>query len=139
MYGSPAPSEEVYDLLGDDRVVSLDEALAGVGAHPVVQLGDVVSTLEPGDVDVVRAQLKARRASLQHVLDEQLKHEQGLSGRVRIGFEITSGHVANAKLLEDTTGRADLGRGMVTALRGTRFPEGMSGSVSSVTWMIGGG
>lgn len=139
MYGSPAPSEEVYDLLGDDAVRSLDDALAGVGAHPVLRLGDVVSTLEAGDADAVRVQLERRRANFQYVLDEQLKHVPSLSGRVRLRFDIKTGRVANATLIENTTGSEDLGRGIVTALRGTRLPEEMTGSVSSVTWVIGGG
>lgn len=139
MYGSPAPSEEVYDLLGDDAAQTLDDALAGVGARAVVRLGDVASALDPADVDVVRAQLNGRRARFQHVLDEQLKQHQTLSGRVRVAFDITNGHVTNARLLEDTTGARDLGKGMVTTLRGTRFPEELSGSVSSVTWVIGPG
>ena len=82
--------------------------------------------------------VKKKSGTFQSCVEAGLKQDEGLSGRIAVGWSIVSGVVKDAHVVENTTGNTTLGSCFVTGVRGLRFDAALNAEVPSYTWAVSG-
>ncbi len=90
---------------------------------------------DPGSIATVVRQYDGR---FQSCMEQSLKKDATLDGRISLGWDITGGVVSGVHIVQNSTGNAELGVCFQLAASSMRFGEEASGAVSSYTWTISG-
>ncbi|MDP2314620.1 MAG: AgmX/PglI C-terminal domain-containing protein [Pseudomonadota bacterium] len=89
-----------------------------------------------GDASVIAGTVRASRGRIESCLEQSLKRDPGLSGRVSAAWTIRAGRVVEPRLVDNTTGDADLGACVVRAVRGFSFPKTLDAEVAELPWVV---
>ncbi len=118
---------------------------AGTGSAVAVKIKKPKIDFGGGDVDVdsgdgagIPSIVKKKSGTFQSCVEAGLKQDEGLSGRIAVGWSIVSGVVKDAHVVENTTGNTTLGSCFVTGVRGLRFDAALNAEVPSYTWAVSG-
>lgn len=114
----------------------------GTGAvkvkKPKLDLGDADATAEAGDVGGIRSVVKANNGRIVSCLDQALKQNPDLNGRVSIGWTIQAGKVTGSQVVRNNTGDDALANCMAKAVRSFRFDSGLTAEVAEFPFAVSG-
>lgn len=125
-------------------VVTGGKTSTGTGAavtikKPVVDVSaSVDADVAEGDAGSIASVVKKSSGRIASCVDQALKANPDLNGRVSVGWTIEAGKVTSAKLVKNTTGDAALGECVVRAVRGFRFDAALTAEVSEYPWVVSG-
>ena len=105
---------------------------------PKVDLGTVDADVESGDAGGIASVVKKSSGRIQTCVEQGLKVNENLNGRVSVGWTISGGKVTEAHLVSNNTGDDGLGKCIVTAVRGFRFSEDTTANVAEFPWVVSG-
>jgi hypothetical protein len=71
-------------------------------------------------------------------LDQALKADPNVSGRLGVGFTIVAGRVTEVHLVENSTHNEQLGTCVAHAVRAIRFDPGLDAEVENFPWIVSG-
>ena len=100
--------------------------------------GDGDVSADEGDVGNVSKVVKANRGRIETCVQQGLKQNPNLSGRVSVGWVIQGGKTSNVHLVSNSTGDSTLGDCVVRAVRQLRFDESLTATVDEYPWVISG-
>jgi TonB family protein len=87
------------------------------------------------DREVIRRVVVSHRAQVRYCYEKQLMASPGIAGKLLVEFVIgADGHVVSARPSEDGVGDAEVGRCIVSRVRGWTFPPPKGGGVVVVTY-----
>ena len=95
-------------------------------------------TAEAGDAGSIRTIIKKNQGRIETCTQASLKLNPEMKGRVGVGWVIQSGRVSDVKLVTNSTGDPELGTCMVRAVKGFRFDEGLTATVTEFPWVLSG-
>ncbi len=118
-------------------------AATGSGAatkikKPIVESGEADADVSEGDAGGIASVVRKSQARVASCLEQALKQNQGLNGKVSVGWSIQAGKVSDAKIVKNTTGDTALGECVVRAVRGFRFDPGLTAEVAEFPWVVSG-
>lgn len=132
-----------------DAAVGIDKSGAGGTSEtgggaavkikkPNVGFGDMDTEADPADSTGIGTVVKKSRGLIESCLEQSLKLNADVNGRVSVGWTIQSGKVTEAHLVTNTTGDDALGQCITKKVRSFRFDPGLSTSVNSYAWAVSG-
>jgi hypothetical protein len=87
------------------------------------------------DREVIRRVVVSHRAQVRYCYEKQLTASPGIAGKLLVEFVISAdGHVVSARPSEDDLGDPEVGRCIVSRVRGWTFPPPKGGGVVVVTY-----
>lgn len=129
-----------------ERAVAVEEAGLGKDGvslgRTVVRLVDSVEiapeppVTEGGDPDLIGKVVRGNRGRIETCVEQSLKRDASVGGRIGVGWTIRAGRVVGARLTDNTTGDAELGVCVVRAVRGITFPADMDAEVTEFPWVV---
>jgi outer membrane biosynthesis protein TonB len=105
---------------------------------PKLDYGDVDAEAESGDANSIASVVRKSQGRITTCLEQALKQNQGVNGRVSVGWSIQAGKVTDARLVKNTTGDDQLGQCVVKAVRLIRFDPGLTAEVAEFPWVVSG-
>ncbi len=131
-----------------DAVVGIDKSGAGgtsaTGEGGAVKVkkpvlgGGEMENDDPSDTTGIATVVKKSRGLIESCLEQSLKINPEINGRVSVGWTIQGGKVTESHLVSNTTGDDGLGQCISKKVRSFRFDPGLSTSVSSYAWAVSG-
>jgi hypothetical protein len=103
-----------------------------------LDLGDADATAEAGDVGGIRSVVKANNGRIVSCLDQALKQNPDLNGRISIGWTIQAGKVTSSSVVRNNTGDDALANCMAKAVRSFRFDAGLTAEVAEFPFAVSG-
>lgn len=129
----------------EDVVIHGPEATAGaarIGEGAVLVARAVVDEerveVIGGDRAAIGSVVRASGGRVQSCVEQGLKVDPALSGRVKVGWTIQAGRVVSPRLLDNTTGNAKVGECVVGAVRGMRFDASIDADGVEFPWAVSG-
>lgn len=119
-------------------------ATTGAGAavavkKPKIETQSTVDAdVTEGDAGGVAQVVRKSQGRITTCVDQSLKANPNMSGRVGVGWTIAAGRVTEAHLVSNTTGDDQLGKCIVNAVRQFRFDPGLSADVAEFPWVVSG-
>lgn len=92
-----------------------------------------------GEADVIGAVMRGAEGRITTCLEQSLKGNPRLDGRLGVGFTVTAGRVSGVHVVSNQTGDDALGACVVGAVRTFRFPSAVSAEVTEFPWILSGG
>lgn len=96
-------------------------------------------TLDEGDPADIASVVRKHQGRVTTCVEQSLKSNPGLSGRVSLGWTVVDGGVTEAHVVQNQTGDAALGACFERAVRGLRFGAGVNAEVAEFPWIVSGG
>jgi hypothetical protein len=121
---------------GGDGKVGTTAAKVTVKAK--VESGTADADVESGDAGNIASVVRKSQGRIQTCLEQSLKANPSVNGRVSVGWSISAGRVTEARLVKNTTGDDALGQCVVKAVRGFRFDESLTAEVAEFPWVVSG-
>lgn len=124
------------------RTLTGGTVATGKGAAVAVRAAFPVPEASPdvpmGDEAAIRRVVLASQGRIVTCVDQSLKGDPHLDGRVGVGFTVVAGRVTEAHLVSNDTGDAQLGACVTRAVRQLRFDPGLSAEVAELPWIVSG-
>lgn len=118
---------------------------AGTGGGAAVQVKAKIVTQNTVDADVtegdaggIASVVKKSQGRIQTCVEQGLKANPNMNGRVSVGWTVTGGRVTEAHLVSNSTGDSALGQCIVKAVRQFRFDSSLSAEVAEFPWVVSG-
>lgn len=118
---------------------------AGTGGGAAVQVKAKVVTQNTVDADVtegdaggIASVVKKSQGRIQTCVEQGLKANPNMNGRVSVGWTVTGGRVTEAHLVSNTTGDDGVAQCIVKAVRQFRFDASLSAEVAEFPWVVSG-
>ncbi len=111
---------------------------AKVAVKAKVDMGTADADVESGDAGNIASVVKKSQGRIQTCLEQALKANPSVNGRVSVGWTILSGKVTESHLVKNTTGDAKLGQCIAGSVRAFRFDEGLTANVAEFPWVVSG-
>ena len=105
---------------------------------PIVESGEADADVSEGDAGGIASVVKKSQGRVVSCLDQALKQNQSLNGKVSVGWSIQAGRVSDAHIVKNTTGDTALGECVARAVRGFRFDESLTAEVAEFPWVVSG-
>lgn len=105
---------------------------------PKVETGSADADVESGDGSSIGSVVKKSGGRIQSCVEQSLKSNQDLNGRVSVGWTIQAGRVSEAHLVKNSTGDDAVAKCIVNAVRSFRFDPGLTAEVSEFPWVVSG-
>lgn len=121
---------------GGDGKVGTSTAKVTVKAK--VETGTADADVAEGDAGNIGSVVKKSQGRITSCLEQGLKANPSLNGRVSVGWNIQAGKVKDARLVQNTTGDDALGKCIVNAVRQFRFDPGLTAEVAEFPWVVSG-
>jgi hypothetical protein len=116
----------------------------GTGAEvkvkkPKISLTDNVDAeVEAGDKGSIASVVRKSTGRIQTCVEQGLKANPDLNGRVSVGWTVAAGKVTEAHLVSNNTGDDGLGKCIVGAVRSFRFDPGLTAEVAEYPFVVSG-
>jgi hypothetical protein len=111
---------------------------AAVTVKPKVVTEKEDVDVQEGDGGGIVTVVRKSQGRITTCLEQALKVNPGTNGRVSVGWMIVKGRVTDARIVQNTTGNAELGNCVVNAVRKFRFDEGLTAEVAEFPWVVSG-
>jgi hypothetical protein len=98
--------------------------------------GDVDAS--EGDATGIPSVVRKSQGRIQTCVEQSLKSNPNLDGRVSVGWTIAGGRVTEAHLVKNTSGDDAVGKCIVNAVRTLRFDPGLTADVAEFSWVVKG-
>lgn len=125
-------------------VLTGGSATTGAGAavavkKPKIDIQDKVDAdVTEGDAGSIASVVRKSQARVQTCVEQALKANPNMSGRVSVGWTIAAGKVTEAHLVSNSTGDDVLGQCIVKSVRAFRFDPSLSAEVAEFPWVVSG-
>lgn len=123
----------------EDAVVGVGIATGGTAAtgsgvavtvkKPKIGFEEASTDVEEGEGGSIPSIVKKNSGRVQSCVEQSLKANPSMSGRVVVAFSIAKGRVTESSVQANTTGDDALGGCMARAIRSIRFPEDVTARV----------
>lgn len=100
--------------------------VATVVKKPKVEYGNVDADADEGDANSIPAVVRKNSGRVQSCVEQSLKVNPSMSGRVVVSFSVAAGKVTEATVSSNTTGDDALGQCIARSIRSIRFPEDLT-------------
>jgi hypothetical protein len=119
---------------------------AGTGAGAVTTVKRPRVAMDPGGVYTpgegdgsgIPSVVRKSNGRIQTCVEQSLKNNPTLEGRVSVGWTIQAGRVTESHLVRNSTGDDPVGRCIVNAARSLRFDPGLTADVEEFSWIVRG-
>lgn len=111
---------------------------ATVTVKAKVNLGSADSSVDEGDAGNIPATVRKYKGKIESCMQQELRTNPKLAGRVAIGWQVDKGRVSNVHVVSNDTGSQSLGNCISNAVRGMRFDESLTATVDSFPWVLSG-
>lgn len=132
----------------DDAKVGVGVATGGVSGtgsgvavvvkKPKVDYGQADAIADAGDAASIPSVIRKNAGRIQSCVEQGLKQNPEMSGRVSVKFDINGGKVMSSGVVTNTTGNAQVGTCIANAIRSIRFDEGLTAQVDEMPFAVSG-
>ena len=103
-----------------------------------VDMGTADADVEAGDAGNISTVVRKSQGRITTCLDQALKSNPSVNGRVSVGWTITAGRVTESHLVKNSTGDDTLGQCITKSVRAFRFDETLTANVAEFPWVVSG-
>ena len=111
---------------------------AVVVKKPKVDYGAADATVDEGEAGGIPSAMRKSAARIATCVEQGLKQDANLSGRVSVGFQVTKGKISDVHLVDNTTRNDGVGTCIVGAVRSVRFAEDLTATVAEYPFVVSG-
>ncbi len=112
--------------------------VAVVVKKPKVDYGSADATVDEGEAGGIPTSMRKSASRIATCVEQGLKQDPNMSGRVSVGFQVTKGKVSDVRLIDNTTRNDGVGTCIVSAVRSVRFPEDLTATVAEYPFVVSG-
>lgn len=112
--------------------------VATVVKKPKVDYGSADASVDEGDGSGIAGTMRKSSGRVASCVEQGLKQDPEMSGRVSVGFQITKGKVSDVHVVDNTTGNSQVGTCIAGAIRGIRFAEDLTATVAEYPFIVSG-
>lgn len=105
---------------------------------PKVDYGTADAIADAGDASSIPTVIRKNSGRIQSCVEQGLKQNPDMSGRVSIKFDINAGKVTSSSVVSNTTGNSQVGTCIATAIRAIRFDPGLTAQVDEMPFAVSG-
>ncbi|MFN7144081.1 MAG: AgmX/PglI C-terminal domain-containing protein [Myxococcota bacterium] len=109
-----------------------------VRARVEIDAAGADTDVDSGDAAAIARVVRASQGRITTCVEQSLKRAPGLSGRIEARWSIVAGRVSDVRIVRDTTGDAELGGCVASAVRTFRFPTEITAEVAAFPWVVAG-
>jgi hypothetical protein len=103
-----------------------------------VDMGTADADVEEGDAGNISTVVRKSQGRITTCLDQALKSNPSVNGRVSVGWTIQAGRVTESHLVKNSTGDDTLGQCITKSVRAFRFDETLTANVAEFPWVVSG-
>jgi hypothetical protein len=103
-----------------------------------VDMGTADADVEEGDAGNISTVVRKSQGRITTCLDQALKSNPSVNGRVSVGWTIQAGRVTESHLVKNSTGDDTLGQCITKSVRAFRFDETLTATVAEFPWVVSG-
>lgn len=105
---------------------------------PKVDYGAADAIADAGDASSIPVVIRKNSGRIQSCVEQGLKQNPDMSGRVSVKFDINAGKVTSSSVVSNTTGNSQVGTCIATAIRAIRFDPELTAQVDEMPFAVSG-